>query len=59
MAKIVFEDTIFIFYFLFLYIYPQMLVLKNSKFLIKDNSYLYILLDCWMSNQHSLQSPIM
>ena len=32
-----------------------MLVLKNSKFLIKDNSYLYILLDCWMSNQHSLQ----
>ena len=33
-----------------------MLVLKNSKFLIKENSYLYILLDCWMSNQHSLQS---
>ena len=32
-----------------------MLVLKNSKFLIKDNSYLYILLDCWMSNQYSLQ----
>ena len=33
-----------------------MLVVKNSKLLIKDNSCLFILLDCWMLNQHSLQS---